>query len=244
MINAVKSAIAAAAPEWLSVDLFDTLLLRRTRPEFVRFEDCARAQHIVLGAASPGVDALLACRLRRTREAYAQARLRQGGEVSFDRILELICTDFSLPASWVTVLRQTELDYELGQLDANLPLAEFLSQSGLPWVLTSDTPLRAQDLAFLLEHKLPRARPAKIYASADMDRTKRDGALFAMICQDLGVPAERILHMGDNDHSDVAMARRHGLHALRLPRPLWWRCVHAGRAKAIRRRLRRQGLIP
>lgn len=245
MIASLSRAIAAAPTALLSVDLFDTLLLRRTRPEFVRFEDCANAQHAALGPLSPGADALLAARLKRTRQAYAAARaVPGGGEVRFDLVLAQLCGDFALPLSWVETLRQVELDYELGQLDANQPLALALAQTGLPWVVTSDTPLRAQDLAFLLSRKLAGAQPGKIYSSAELGRTKRAGGLFDLLCHDQKIEPGLVLHLGDNDHADVAMARRHGLRALRLPRPLWWRCVHAGRAKVIRRRLRRQGLIP
>lgn len=247
-MNRVHNAIAAAPTQLLSVDLFDTLLLRRTRPEFVRFADVARLQHAALATASPGAERLLAARLKRTREAYAAARARPGGgEVSFDAILAALCDDFALSADWVERLRRIELDYELGQLRPNRPLAAFIAaaaRDGLPTVITSDTPLRGVDLVFLIERLLPGLPLTALHASADLGQTKRDGGLFTHLCHRAGVTPAMVLHMGDHPHSDVLMPRRQGLRALHLPRSLWWRGVHGVRAQMSRRRLRRHGLIP
>ncbi|MGE4279586.1 MAG: hypothetical protein AB7G62_08365 [Magnetospirillum sp.] len=244
----LRRILAAAPPRLLSIDLFDTLLLRGTRPEFIRFVDVAKFQHQILDALSPGPARLLEARLRHTRNAYAVARATPGGgEVRFDAILAEICHQFTLPTTWIERLRQTELDYEIRHLRTNRALMRLIrrwSDDGMAWAVVSDTPLRGDDLSWLMTKLLPELSPPLILSSADVGQTKRDGGLFDHLIRQSGLEPSDILHLGDNPHSDLHMAQVHGLRAAWLPRPRWWRLIHGFRARHSREKLRRAGLIP
>lgn len=244
----LRRLLGAAPPRLLSVDLFDTILLRRTRPEFVRFGDVALLQHLALGAASPGAPRLLEARLRHTRNAYAAARaVAGGGEVRFDAILAEICRQFVLDPAWIERLRQVELDYEVRHLAVNGALAREIrrwAQAGMPWAIVSDTPLRGVDLDWLLTRLSPELAPDRILSSADRGQTKRDGGLYDHLIRLTGLDPVDILHVGDNLHSDLHMARGRLIRAVWLPRPPWWRLIHHIRAGHSRKKLRRRGLIP
>lgn len=243
-LTPLRAALAAGGFDLVSVDVFDTLLLRGTRPEFARFADVARLQHDALAGASPGARTLLACRLRVTRRAYEAVRAGRSGEVNFAAILAEMCAELGLPSPTVETLLAVELDYEAGVLTPNRDLAEILAGLNLPLVAVSDTPLPAAALAGLLARFLPDLPLRRVYASADEGVTKRDGALFELVCEREGVAPARVLHLGDHARSDVAVPRARGLTAVHLPRPPLWRGLHGMRHQHWRRALRRQGLIP
>ena len=54
--------------------------------------------------------------------------------------------------------------------------------------------------------------PEKIYVSCECNASKRDSTLFKQVLRELGVPARRILHIGDAIRSDIVNARKSGLH--------------------------------
>jgi hypothetical protein len=61
------------------------------------------------------------------------------------------------------------------------------------------------------KYALPRV---PMYISADRGATKRDhGELFDRVVEELGVPPQKVLHIGDNHLADVQRAREHGLQA-------------------------------
>jgi glycosyltransferase involved in cell wall biosynthesis/FMN phosphatase YigB (HAD superfamily)/tetratricopeptide (TPR) repeat protein len=66
-----------------------------------------------------------------------------------------------------------------------------------------------------------------VYVSAEVNLTKYSGDLFRRVLKDLDIQPHQLRHVGDNHHSDVAMARDVGIpcvfceqeHLLRLERP-------------------------
>ncbi len=60
----------------------------------------------------------------------------------------------------------------------------------------------------------------KLYVSSDVQMTKRTGSLYRMICSDFKIPPGRVLHIGDNYHSDVKRARKAGLKIYHYPKCL------------------------
>lgn len=59
---------------------------------------------------------------------------------------------------------------------------------------------------------------AKLYVSCVFGETKADGSLYDRVTADLGVRPDQISHYGDNFHSDVFSARKHGLNAVAMVR--------------------------
>lgn len=59
----------------------------------------------------------------------------------------------------------------------------------------------------------------KLYVSCEAGVTKFRGELYHHVANDLSVTPNRILHIGDNEHSDVIRARERGVIAWHLPSP-------------------------
>jgi HAD superfamily hydrolase (TIGR01549 family) len=80
-----------------------------------------------------------------------------------------------------------------------------------------------------------------VYLSCDAGVTKGvRGTLFRHVIDDLGVPPQKIVHIGDHPISDVKHAELHGLRAVHLPSPRMrfqsGNAVHPGIVRALRRR--------
>ena len=110
------------------------------------------------------------------------------------------------------VLKAEEEALELAVLRLNPEMAQlfaFAQAQGKRVVLTSDMylPLRVFE-ALCARDGL---KPDHIFVSSACQATKRDhGALFDHVADALGVAPGRILHIGDNPHSDVLRARERG----------------------------------
>lgn len=76
---------------------------------------------------------------------------------------------------------------------------------------------------------------AKLYVSCVYGETKADGSLYDRVAADLGVRPDQITHHGDNFHSDVVSARKHGLNAVAMVAGQGVTTCKALRQKAIGR---------
>lgn len=60
----------------------------------------------------------------------------------------------------------------------------------------------------------------EIYVSADIMKTKRDeGHLFEYFLEKENIKYENMIHVGDNQHSDIDMAKRYGIETIKIPNP-------------------------
>lgn len=60
----------------------------------------------------------------------------------------------------------------------------------------------------------------EIYVSADIMKTKRDeGHLFKYFSEKENIKYENMIHVGDNQHSDIDMAKRYGIETIKIPNP-------------------------
>ena len=60
----------------------------------------------------------------------------------------------------------------------------------------------------------------KVYVSADIMKTKRDeGHLFEYFSEKENIKYENMIHVGDNQHSDIDMAKRYGIETIKIPNP-------------------------
>ena len=58
----------------------------------------------------------------------------------------------------------------------------------------------------------------KLYVSCECDATKADGSIYEKILSELSIDPGEILHIGDNNHSDVLMANKYGVGTYFVPK--------------------------
>ena len=116
-------------------------------------------------------------------------------------------------------LKSIELDWERMVLRPNPEMKEiwdFARENGKKIVVASDMYLPTEFIADVLD-KNGFGGYDRLYVSGDINQTKARGTLFDTIIRDMGVPANKILHIGDNKKSDYKRPREHGLRAYLYP---------------------------
>lgn len=169
-------------------DIFDTLIARRCiEPANVFAEMEARAGRPGLAAARRAAELAVA-----------------GSAYTLDDIHRRLAADLQLNADEADALRALELAVEL---DNVLPIADELARVSQESVLISDMYLPAEHIRALLRRaglapELARGLPLVLTSAG-----KHEGTVWRRFAE-LG---RQCLHVGDNLHSDVHQAARHGM---------------------------------
>lgn len=197
----------------LSLDVFDTLLFRACeQPEDVFHEVGRRAE--AAGLLRHGVRAAEFAALRRIAQDTTYGTL--GREPRLEDIYE------ALPATLCdrTATLALEMDVEAETCALNPSVDALVRQcndNGIPVVLLSDMYLGGDRVRHLLACAGfdVETRVDRLIVSVDVGAYKMTGALYERL-RDLypAIPAASMLHVGDNVHSDVRMARAAGLQAV------------------------------
>lgn len=212
----------------VSVDLFDTLLIRKPFSE--RRRQFKAAQHFLELAAE--IDSgLSVCatdvwRARRSvqQAAYKAQGIDKTGEVQLTDILQRALQMLDLDNGLMPLMVQAELDVEMQSVFANQNLVKELRSlhaKGMRIIAISDTPLASVILRELVDRVVGSDVIDKIYSSADENATKRDGSLFPHVLESEGVSAARVFHVGDDLQADEKMAMESGISTLRVDQSLF-----------------------
>lgn len=209
----------------LSVDVFDTLLLRNDKCEHRRFWEIAERweQNLPAGCSVKTIDLYLA-RLRAAKICYSCGPIMADTqEGRHDNIVGVILNLLNLPTDLLKSFMEIEIAYEGENLTPN-PLVVAMLQSyashGGRVMLLSDMYFSGFQIHSILSKLGLKNIAPYVYSSADITLNKRSGTIFVPAAQNLGVHPSDILHVGDNFNSDFAMPRWAGLAAQHLPVPL------------------------
>ncbi len=215
----------------VSVDVFDTLLLRDTKPEIVRFLDIAALwkDHLA-GVYSGTIKDLFYLRYVGARLAYRHAtKVNDCREADYKAILRSVMRGASIPESFQDTLFMLELDYEKKSLKPNsklISILEMCRHSGKRIIAISDMYYSSGDIFALIDQHVPAGLIQKVYSSSEYGFGKSSGLLYEAVKEDEKVEQYNgWVHCGDNYDSDVSKAKILGINAFYLPRPMIWRLV-------------------
>jgi predicted HAD superfamily hydrolase len=212
--------ILGHAPELVCFDVFDTLLwrpYRRPVDVFHRLGEVCRKKGFFSGIA-PAEFAKL--------RTEAESMVRFSGrnlEVTHVEIVRGFCG--LLGHSDSAALAEAEFALERESLFAYpemFKLLNHLHREGIPYALCSDMYFSSSQILALLEGAANRLgaelpEPHAVLVSGEM-RTGKSDRLFDVLIEKTGIPAHRIVHIGDNPVSDVLKPQAKGIHAIHLPR--------------------------
>ena len=226
--NKIIKIVSSTEVKAITVDVFDTILLRNTKSELQRYFEIAQLQQALLKQEGVNAcrDSMFHARLISTNIAYRTAPLnRHERDARIEKIFELMCESLSIDIKYIEKFIDVELEYERNNIELNRNLVDMLSHIGnkRKIYLLSDTYLAEKYIRHLLNFKEARLAYNGIYASCEYSLTKCGGGLFDLFCEREGVSPCAILHIGDNYHSDVQVPRRRGMAAVYLPRDLSWK---------------------
>jgi predicted HAD superfamily hydrolase len=206
-----------AQVEVVSFDLFDTLVQRQGlfSPKDLFY--------LVKAEAAWQLDLPLDHFAVRRVQAEGRARVRAWGrgceEVTLDEIYQELGRMLGLDERSVQSLQAIELACERAVLT---PLAsgqrryQAACAAGKRIILISDTYF-SENFVTDLVHRLGYGGVERIYLSSTWGKTKREGSLYDVVLQDLACAPRQLLHLGDNQHSDITLALGRGSRTLHTP---------------------------
>lgn len=198
----------------LSLDCFDTLLLRKTRTPIDVFYDLQNSEAF----RSIGMSAKNRVQAESRARSLQRAR-KNRGEVTLHEIYSAGYPHLS--TEQLEALSHAELQAELDAcyvLEATGQAILHAKRLGLDVQIVSDTYFTEEQLRTLLSHCLSEEAMdaiGRVYVSSAYGHSKSDG-LFDYVLEDLKTKPNRILHVGDNLHADYAAARRAGIAGIQL----------------------------
>lgn len=230
IVKYLQEAIAEANPSVLSMDVFDTFLLRNDKSEARRFyELSAFVRGRIADALKPPseklpgdldflvarVDAMALCyRTRKAVEGCREGRIRD--------IIRVSRRALDLRVEAEAIFLDAELDYEVENLRINPALfevAQWFRKRGGRVVLISDMYLGKDEIAEVIARLDPSAATVfdEIFSSADHGVSKRAGKIFGLIERESAKVGIDFLLIGDALEGDVFRARAAGWGALHFP---------------------------
>jgi predicted HAD superfamily hydrolase len=218
-----------------SVDVFDTLLRRTTKPELQRFSEISGIQAKYLreqGISSVSQKKLYLLRKEASRVVYSTKKPLFGArEASWEEIIKLMLQllEINPNKSLLIEFERLELEYERLHLKANKSLLNTLYQardSEKEVVCLSDMYLNSRQIVQLLELVTERDFPFHVYSSADYGYGKASGELYSTLARDYGVKLNEIYHCGDNYQSDHEIPSSLGISSSYMPRSFIWKSIH------------------
>ena len=219
----------------LSLDVFDTLLLRGREAEAYRFmamaeravklydDACSEEALTTVGdiQVTPSVMDAFFAREQATFMSYRTREKRKGCREGW--IVD-IHREQARMLGWELergqqVLRQAELDVETALLFPNHALemvCQGMREMGGKVIAISDMYLDAEFITQLIATKFPNGLPVDVvFSSGDRVVSKRSGLLFDEVAEELELDPTKCLHMGDSLESDV-----------RIPLLKKWNAMH------------------
>ncbi|PKP95435.1 MAG: HAD family hydrolase [Alphaproteobacteria bacterium HGW-Alphaproteobacteria-14] len=209
----------------LSLDVFDTLILRDNSSEITRFfEVGGRMADVVeaeTGRQVSQVDAFIARQLG-TEATYRASRpiqgCREGSIVELHRTAsQLLVGSNDLAEAFIAA----ELENEATRIGLNTFIVDYVASyraSGGAVVLVTDMYLHAEQVVKLLEQLgIARESYDALFSSADTKVSKSSGGIFPFVERNLVRSPGDFVHLGDSFRGDVAQPLRRGWKAMHLP---------------------------
>lgn len=219
--------------ELVSVDIFDTLLLREAISEPQRFYIIGKLFMKALSNQRINIlisaEELLQYRIDAGKIVYRHMPPVNGvREAKYEDIAILFLKLAGIPQNHFNLLKQVELAYEASVLLPNETLIKILYQAqkkGKKIVCLSDMYFSSADLTYLIQQRIPDFFFNEVISSADMGVAKHSGHIYKYLLNKENIDPTRVIHCGDNKYSDVIQARRSAIQAVCVRRPKIWRMV-------------------
>ena len=221
-IKKARQLLAGGMVKLLSLDIFDTILLRNWSSELERFAGAAALMHRKFPRISQ--EEFYEARALAHQMAYRSVPLVDGcREASAERIFSIMARILNMSPSEIPVMMEEELEYETGRLRVNPVVRTLLKDAlvlNIAVIAVSDMYWSGKVLAGLLNKLLPEAEAIRhVYSSSDFGVSKESGLLFDRVIHETGCFPKDVLHLGDNHRADFLIPRaRNGIRSIWLPR--------------------------
>ncbi|MEQ1407364.1 HAD family hydrolase [Neorhizobium sp. Rsf11] len=215
-LSQILKTIDDPSVEIVSFDVYDTLLVRPViEPADLFFLTALKLQKQRLSG-----DFIAS---RKEAERLARRRMREQDplreEPTLDAIYEALAEITGLSAREVAGIKTVELDNERRSLSGRKLIREIYEharQKGKRLIAVSDS-YASRDFIWSVLQEEGFQAIERVYVSSEFGRCKASGKLYSIVLEDLNIVGSKMLHLGDNLHSDVKRAQDAGIRAAYIP---------------------------
>jgi predicted HAD superfamily hydrolase len=200
--------IVADQQDVVSLDMFDTMVTRRLTSPADVFAEVEKRLVSQYGAKNKG--------FAKERETVELALYSERGDIGREDVSHAMIYDKlkKYPEEARFIERDVELDVLVASKDM-LRFARQLNQLNKPWIVVSDMYLPKEFLETALA-KCGFAGWRDVYVSCEFNATKHSGSIWKHVAQKYNI--KKMLHVGDNAHSDMSVPSGLGITTLPYPR--------------------------
>lgn len=219
-LEKIKQKITSAQTQYVSFDIFDTLVLRPffMPPDLFTFlsDELNKNCFAWIDFVRIRVDAEKNCR----EEIRSQFPSRE--EITLDEIYDTIARNYVIDSKILHMLKEHEKKLELDFTQtrkSGKELYELAREAGKEIIICSDMYLPQETVAEILQ-KNGYVGYKKLYLSSEIQWTKSTKNLYAFVKKDLKCKQKNaIVHIGDNWTSDIENAAASGWETGHLSKP-------------------------
>ncbi|NBD27567.1 glycosyltransferase [Paenibacillus glycinis] len=211
-LEEIRRAIADPQMEFVSFDIFDTLVVRPfySPQDLYIFMDDYFSMIYPEGALIP----FSSIRFRAEERARGMLRMQNPTweDVNLYEIYSYIKSEYNLPHPIVDMMLEKELELELRFIERRETIFELYRMAcsiNKKVIFVSDMYLPQTAIEKILS-KVGYDEYHQLYVSSEVRLLKNTGSLFDYVVKDLNTQANRIIHIGDNWDSDKIKAQNKG----------------------------------
>ena len=226
-IETVKHSIMSEQYEYISFDVFDTAVLRPfgkpedlfglLNKEFEKYVKCNISFQKIRDDAEQGARRLLA------------EKNEKREDITLDEIYEYIKVNYNISEEVCRAMMQAEMKLEVTSASARSTIKEFYEvaiASGKKVIFITDMYLPEECIKEMLE-KCGYEDYEKIFVSAEYGLLKQTGKLYDEVLEQLKIESGQMLHIGDNEVSDIQKAREKDIDVYFVPK-VWELFINEG----------------
>ncbi len=201
--------------EYISFDIFDTLILRPLWEP----ADLFYFVGILANQLNLVKNEFEFYNIRKKAELELRSQIKEKQDITLDEIYNYIQKKY-ISNSKIELLRNNEIFVEnelCYRRESGFKLFSQAVDSGKKIILISDMYLSKEVINDLI-NKNGYDNIHEIYVSSDIGLGKYTGDLYKYVLKDLGISNKRLLHIGDNYQSDIKKAHENGIDTCYLPK--------------------------
>lgn len=216
----LKDQICSNEYDYISFDIFDTLLLRPffSPEDLFKFLDKKFEQIYKTNISFSKIRIL-------GEEKARESIFRQNPsfeDITIEDIYKYIEKEYNLPNNIIENMMQEEINLELKFCKARECTKEIYSLAKIlnkKIIIISDMYLKEEHIKVLLS-KNGYDNYDKLYVSSELKLTKSIGSMYKYVIKELKINPASILHIGDNWQSDIQNAQKYGFNTFFLPKTI------------------------
>lgn len=213
----IKQKIRKFRGRYISFDIFDTLICR----PFYEPSDLFRLLNREFSSLTGNDICFDALRISGERQAREYYHTKEGFEdVTLREIYGFICGHYGIDPAAADHMRRLEEELEIKFCRPRFSgreLLDYAKSTGREVILISDMYLEEETVEKML-WKNGIEGFQKLYLSSRYRKVKGTGGLFRAAMRDLKVTGRKVLHIGDDWHSDMEGSRAAGIEAVFFPK--------------------------